>query len=659
MIILAVLSCLVIGYFWISGDNEVFKVEMEHLRQEYINSQKALIKTEVDSAVEYINYKKKLTAERLKRDVKNRVLEAHKVATNLYHQNIGKVSDSQLMDLIKNALRPVRFFDDRNYYFIDDLDGYSVLYPPKSQFEGNNLLKLQNKAGVRPLPDIIKIVRKKGEGFYIYNWVKYTEGRKPTEEEFPKITYFKLFKPFNWFIAVGEYEDYVEDDIRNEILSRIASIRFGDEGSLFIKTTTGQNLVSESKAEQFPLVKNSIKNLDDHIHDESIVKGAFINHSDSKHADANYKMMYIRSIPEWGWIIGADISFENVDSVIASKKSDLSNKTNQNIIRNIIILISLVAFTYFVARLVSLKAKTSFDVFSAFFKKAATDDIEINQADLHFSEFAGLAQAANEMVRSRVEVKEKLESANIELASKNKELEQIVFVTSHDLRSPLVNVQGFSKELTHSLKELAEVLAVDDIPTEIRNKFSYILQTDIPESIQFIMKSIDKMDLLLAGLLRLSRLGRAALNFQALDMNEIMHEIASTTEFEIKAKKTALEIADLPPCRGDKTQIDQVFSNLISNALKYLDPERAGTIRITGTQKDQTATYCIADNGIGIKKEHQTRIFEIFHRLDPGSSDGDGLGLTIVRRIIDRHDGNIWVESEPGKGSRFFVSLPT
>jgi signal transduction histidine kinase len=105
--------------------------------------------------------------------------------------------------------------------------------------------------------------------------------------------------------------------------------------------------------------------------------------------------------------------------------------------------------------------------------------------------------------------------------------------------------------------------------------------------------------------------------------------------------------------------IDQLFSNLVGNALKYLDTDRKSKIHISGTVDNDRSIYCVEDNGIGIEPNHQSKIFELFHRLNPDdSAGGDGLGLTIVTRILDRNKGSIWLESEKGKGSRFFVSLP-
>jgi len=138
----------------------------------------------------------------------------------------------------------------------------------------------------------------------------------------------------------------------------------------------------------------------------------------------------------------------------------------------------------------------------------------------------------------------------------------------------------------------------------------------------------------------------------------LLANISRVMEFQLKAAGAELRVQPLTPCLGDATQIDQVFSNLVDNALKYRSPERPCVIEITGNTDNGRATFCVRDNGIGIAREHQAKVFEIFHRLNPGSTPGEGLGLTIAQRILERQEGRITVESTPGKGSAFFVSLP-
>ena len=244
------------------------------------------------------------------------------------------------------------------------------------------------------------------------------------------------------------------------------------------------------------------------------------------------------------------------------------------------------------------------------------------------------------------------------IAAKNKELEQIVYVTSHDLRSPLVNVDGYGRELEYSVAEIIQILEKDrDNAIKLGNSIQAVLP-DVTDALKHIRNSTRQMDTLLKGLLKLSRSGRVALVVRPLDMNKLLAEIAVSVGFQIKIRNVELQIGDVPPCLGDEMQVSQVFSNLIGNALKYLDSSRAGSIRVNGSLEFGRSVYCVEDNGIGIASEHQEKIFELFHRLNPVGSEGEGLGLTIVRQILSRLDGSIRVESKIGEGSRFYVTLP-
>lgn len=139
----------------------------------------------------------------------------------------------------------------------------------------------------------------------------------------------------------------------------------------------------------------------------------------------------------------------------------------------------------------------------------------------------------------------------------------------------------------------------------------------------------------------------------------MMQRIVESVRFQAKKTGALVEVEELPDCMGDEVQTNQVFSNLVDNALKYLDPERKGLIRIKGWMQEGRSIYCVEDNGLGIPKNHQGKIFEVFHRVNPkGSVSGEGIGLTTVKQILDRQVGRIWLESEAGKSSRFFVSLP-
>ncbi|HEY8899751.1 MAG TPA: ATP-binding protein [Chthoniobacterales bacterium] len=261
-------------------------------------------------------------------------------------------------------------------------------------------------------------------------------------------------------------------------------------------------------------------------------------------------------------------------------------------------------------------------------------------------------------ITARKRDEEQLAELARNLTEKNKELEAIVYVASHDLRSPLVNIQGFSRELQDSCERARTLLAPGLLPREVQDKLETILGAEVSEAMEYILAGVTKIDTLLAGFLRFSRLGRAAMNIEPLDMNAMLSDISLAMEFQLKEAGAVLEIDDLPPCLGDAGQTNQVFSNLLDNALKYRSRDRACEIHVFGRVQNGVATFSMRDNGIGIASEHQAKIFEIFYRLNPTASQGEGLGLTIAQRILERQDGRITVESEPDVGSTFVLTMP-
>ncbi|MBN2456893.1 MAG: PAS domain S-box protein [Sedimentisphaerales bacterium] len=248
---------------------------------------------------------------------------------------------------------------------------------------------------------------------------------------------------------------------------------------------------------------------------------------------------------------------------------------------------------------------------------------------------------------------------NKELEAKNEELESILYAASHDLKSPLVNIQGFSHELSQSCELIRLASKSNDKTAQTKKTMDITLNKNIPDALNFILASTTKMDSLLTGLLDVCRLHTAATDVKQIDMNAMMSNITASMEYQIKESAAKIDVEDLPPCVGDPSQINRVFSNLLTNALKFLDESRPAQIRIYGKTQNDKSIYCVEDNGIGIIPEHQGKIFQIFYQLEPNKRKGEGIGLTIVRRIIEKHDGKVWVESELGKGSKFFVSLPS
>lgn len=260
-------------------------------------------------------------------------------------------------------------------------------------------------------------------------------------------------------------------------------------------------------------------------------------------------------------------------------------------------------------------------------------------------------------ITKRKEAEKALAELNAQLEAKNKEMEQVLYVSSHDLGAPLVTIEGFNGLLANALEKIFSLLEDTEITPEIRQQRLAAAKDDCSESFTFISNSVLRMNSLLDGLLRVSRVGRIEIHIEELDMNKLMSALVSEFAFKSKERGVKIAISALPSCFGDAGQINQLFANLIGNALKYSAPERPGVIKISGRTDGHCTVYCIEDNGIGIAPEFKEKIFEMFHQLNP-EADGEGLGLSIVRKVVERHHGQISMESELGKGCTFYVSLP-
>ncbi|MGD9851028.1 MAG: ATP-binding protein [Nitrospirales bacterium] len=243
-------------------------------------------------------------------------------------------------------------------------------------------------------------------------------------------------------------------------------------------------------------------------------------------------------------------------------------------------------------------------------------------------------------------------------AALQQDMETLVHVISHDLRAPIVTIQGFCQELTMVCDRLRSLFQEKPLLNEIGGEIHPLISQDIPEAVHFIQAGADSISTVTSGLVRFIRLGQMNIEWEPLDINTVAVGIVTAMEFQMRKKGVVLHLGDLPPCMGDLVLITQVFSNLIDNALKYLDPHRPGEITIAGKAEKGWSIYSVTDNGIGIPIQHQKQVFQVFHRVDPKREGGDGLGLSIIQRILERHKGKIQLQSVPGEGSTFSIYLP-
>jgi PAS domain S-box-containing protein len=263
-------------------------------------------------------------------------------------------------------------------------------------------------------------------------------------------------------------------------------------------------------------------------------------------------------------------------------------------------------------------------------------------------------------ISKKKRAEEQLQRSSEELREVNEELKSFAYIVSHDLRAPLVNIRGFSDELERSIAEIGPCLekhlpVLDEAETK---RLGPLIRQDIPEALSFIRSSVARMDNQISAILKLSRTGRRKLIPEPLRTKEFVQGILNTLAHQIGSRKVTVTTGDLPDLVADRTAMEQVFGNLLDNAVKYLDPDRPGAIAVAAEERDEEIVFQVKDNGRGMAKEDIPKAFEIFRRVGKQDVPGEGLGLAYVKTVVRSMGGRIWCESEPGRGTTFSFTVP-
>jgi signal transduction histidine kinase len=273
---------------------------------------------------------------------------------------------------------------------------------------------------------------------------------------------------------------------------------------------------------------------------------------------------------------------------------------------------------------------------------------------------AELEVANRGLEASNVNLERTVQERTADLVEANEEIQRFAYIVSHDLRAPLVNIMGFTSELEAAAKALRRFAGeVDERePGTLSAEVAGAVDDDIPEAIRFIKASTSKMDRLISAILTLSREGRRVLSDERLDMKAVLTSIADTVRHQATDSDTEIRIGEMPALVMDRVAVEQIFGNLLDNALKYLKPNRPGVIRIGGRMEGRFAVFEVEDNGRGIAPRDHERIFELFRRAGDQSVPGEGIGLAHVRALVRRLGGKIECESVLDQGTVFRIHLP-
>ncbi len=268
-------------------------------------------------------------------------------------------------------------------------------------------------------------------------------------------------------------------------------------------------------------------------------------------------------------------------------------------------------------------------------------------------------QAEETLRQANEALEQRVRERTAALEDANEEVKRFAYIVSHDLRAPLVNLKGFAGELRLAHQVLARALeqASPHFTPQQATEVQRTLTQDIPEALGFIEASVTRMDSLVRAILQLSRLGRRELTIEPLDTTALVQETLQTLAHQIAQRHVQVTVDPLPQVSADRIALAQIFGNLLTNAVHYLEPERPGSIHITAAPQPPGIAFQIRDNGRGMARSDIPRAFEPFRRVGRQDVPGEGMGLAYVRALVRRHGGEITCQSTLGAGTTFTFTI--
>jgi signal transduction histidine kinase len=266
---------------------------------------------------------------------------------------------------------------------------------------------------------------------------------------------------------------------------------------------------------------------------------------------------------------------------------------------------------------------------------------------------AAIRRAQDALSAANADLEATVEHRTAALKRANDEIQRFAYIVSHDLRSPLVNIMGFTSELETLKQELFENLKAANALAEADT-----LGKDFDEAFAFIKSSIARMDRLIAAILKISREGTRPLNAEPIDVKALVEGLVAGVAHQVRDKGAEVSVGALPEIVTDRLALEQIFANLIENAVKFLKPGGSGRIAVEGSRHGADVVYRVSDNGRGVDRRDHQRIFELFRRSGPQDTPGEGMGLAYVSALVRRLGGTISVDSDVGRGAAFELTLP-
>ncbi|MCG3673989.1 cache domain-containing protein [Aliarcobacter butzleri] len=588
-VFVVVFSLFVILFLYFEN-KKTFNKERRTIEQKYILKNKEIIKEEVSRVFTFTKQLQKNTEEELKQNVKNRVYEAHEMATNIYEKYKTTKSKEEIFQIIKVALSGIRFNDGRGYFFIDDIYGNKLSHPIDTSIEGKNFLNYTDVNGYKFFENIVNTIKEKTERFDEYYWYK----PNTNKEIGRKIAFYKTFEPLNIAIGTGEYFDDFEKIIQKKALDYINLVRFGKSGYIFIINYDGTYL---NHIRKDYIGKNYLEN--DEVKDKKRVISDLINIAKNGNGFYTYiqnkpsteypteKISFVQGMDDWNWLIGAGFYEDDLNQEIADVKNKLDRNYEKYALNILILGMILIIFLLVASGYVSIFLENKL--------KEYKRELDNKQAILYQQ-------------------------------SKMAAMGEMIGNIAHQWRQPLSIITTATSGMV--LQKQMGVLT---------DEFFFEASNRINTSSQYLSQTIDDFRNFFIPNKEKSKVNLIEIFKKTLDLISAQF---SSKDIEIIKNIEGVEFESY------ENELIQALINILNNSRDELikkDGERF--IFVDAFEKDNFINIIIKDNAGGVIKENLNKIFEPYFTTKY-KSQGTGIGLYMTEEIITKHlNGTICVEN--------------
>lgn len=589
-----------------------FNNEIKKVKDIYLKNEKQIVKNEVLKIHNNILNEKKLTKEKLKVNIKEKVIMAHSIANSLYEKYKDTKTAKEIKKLIQDALVNIRFNDGRGYFFIYSLDYECILLPVARRLEGTSFYNFKDGKGMYLTREIIKQIKKEKEGYLTWWYHKPGDMKK----QYEKIGYNKYFEPLDWFIGTGEYVKDFEETIKADITARLSTYSYGNDSYIFVfdkdantiahpdKTKIDTNILINQNIDRLHLRKKMLKLAEQE-------EGGFLEYSFTKYTTLKNteKISYVMKFKDWDWVIGSGFYTDDLKELIENKEVELQELNQQQL--DTIIFIS----SIFMIIIIALSLLLSYTIQNRF-----------------------------ENYKLKVRLKDKMITEQSKMAAMGEMLGNI----AHQWRQPLSTI---STGATGMLAQKEYGLLKDE-------QFEVTCNA-INDNAQYLSKTIDDFKNFIKG-------DRTK---KVFNLKENIQSFVHLIEGSIKTHniKLILDVKEDITVDGYENELIQCFINIFNNSKDVLKEHipKNRLILISASVDDENTIIKFTDNGKGIPEDILPKIFEPYFTTKH-QSQGTGLGLNMTYKfIVNGMSGTIVAQNvsfkyqnESYSGAEFTISIP-